>query len=259
METSLKNNSTKKANMPVIDKSSAVPYYEQLAELLRREIIAKQPVSGVVALPSENELAELHCITRVTVRHALDVLEREGWIYREKGRGAFAAARRIEQELSQLVSTTEAMRQRGWKLLTRVIRLSTLPAPAHVARLLELDPEALVHELQRLRIVEDSPLSVQTAFLPAHLCPDLGENDLTSSLYRLLETRYGLRLWTGQETLRARGATREEARLLQVRKGAPVMSAERLTYSSTGTPVEYLESIWRGDRYDFKITLSRPT
>jgi len=96
------------------------------------------------------------------------------------------------------------------------------------------------------------------ACLAAHLCPKLDENDLTSSLYRLLETRYGLRLWAASETLRARGATQDEAKLLEIRKGTPVMFAVRVTYVSTGKAVEYLEAAWRGDRYDFKVTLTRP-
>jgi GntR family transcriptional regulator len=258
METSPKSLTLPKTNMPVIDKNSAIPYYEQLAELLRCEISARQPQKGIYSLPSENELAVRHGITRVTVRHALDVLEREGWIYREKGKGAFAVTRRVEQELTQLVSTTEAMRQRGWSLVTRVISLDKLPAPPHIARALELEPEVMVYALQRLRIVEDLPLSLQTVYLPTHMCPGLEENDLTSSLYRLLETRYGLRLWTGRETLRARGTTQSEAGLLQVHKGTPVMSAERYTYTSNDVAVEYLESVWRGDRYDFKVTLLRP-
>jgi GntR family transcriptional regulator len=99
---------------------------------------------------------------------------------------------------------------------------------------------------------------VQTAYLPAALCPKLEEADLTSSLYGLLESRFGLRLWTGREVLRARGATPHEAQLLDIREGTPVMYAERTTYSVNGTPVEYLEAVWRGDRYDFTVTLSRP-
>jgi GntR family transcriptional regulator len=241
----------------VIDKSSPVPYYQQLAELLRKEIRENRPENGLYQLSSENELARLHGLTRATVRHALDVLERDGWIYREKGRGSFAAAQRVEHELTQLVSTTKAMRQRGWSMVTQVISLNKILAPTQVAKALELACEACVYELRRLRIVEDSPLSIQTAYLPERLCPRLHENDLSSSLYRLLEGRYGLRLWTGRETLRARGASETEAKLLQVTKGAAVMHAERVTYASTGEAVEYLEAVWRGDRYDFKVTLQR--
>ena len=105
--------------MPLINKNKAIPYYQQLADLLRREIAANQQASkGTYALPSENELAEQHGITRVTVRHALDVLEREGRIYRVKGKGAFAITRRVEPELTRLISTTELMEQLGRPLAT---------------------------------------------------------------------------------------------------------------------------------------------
>jgi GntR family transcriptional regulator len=221
--------------------------------------VAQQAQGKVYQLPSENELAERHGLSRATVRHALDELERDGWIYRQKGVGSFAPAHRFEQDLTLLVSTTEDMRQRGWSLVTRVISVSQAPAAAHVAGGLNLPAGASVYELYRLRVVEDVPLSLQIAYLPVALCPRLEENDLTTSLYRLLESRYGLRLWSARETLRARGATESEARLLGLDEGAPVMSAERITYSASGAPVEYLEASWRGDRYDFVVTLTRPS
>ena len=244
--------------MTTIDKRNPLPYYEQLAELLRREIDAKQAAGEVYQLASENELTEQHGISRATVRHALDELEREGWIYRQKGVGSFAPVRRIEQDLTALVSTTDAMRQRGWSLVTRVLSIEQAPPAVHVARALELPAESPVYAVRRLRVVDDLPLSVQTNFLPAALCPKLEEADLTSSLYRLLENRYGLRLWTGREVLRARGATLHEAHLLDIHEGTPVMYAERTTYAVSGIPVEYLEAVWRGDRYDFTVTLTRP-
>jgi GntR family transcriptional regulator len=244
--------------MQVIDKNSVIPYYQQVADLLRREISERESQDEIYQLPSENELAERHGITRATVRHALDVLEQDGWIYREKGKGSFAAVRRVEHELTQLVSTTEDMRRRGWSLTTRVVSLEQVSSSPYVAHTLELPVGAPVYELCRLRIVDDEPLSLQTAYLPVELCSKLEENDLTSSLYRLLETRYGLRLWTGKEVLRARCAIPHEAQLLQIRDNSPVMYMERVTYAANGIAVEYLEAVWRGDRYDFKVTLSRP-
>jgi len=242
----------------VIDKTIPIPYYQQLADLLRREISEQETENQVFQLPSENELAERHGITRATVRHALDVLEQEGWIFREKGKGSFAAVRRVEHELTQLVSTTEDMRRRGWPLATQVVSVEQIGAAAYVAHALELPERTLVYELCRLRIVDGQPLSLQTAYLPVELCPQLEGNDLTDSLYRLLETRYGLRLWTGREVLRARCATPYEALLLQVKEHLPVMYMERTTYAADGIAVEYLEAVWRGDRYDFKVTLTRP-
>jgi GntR family transcriptional regulator len=243
--------------MQLIDKTSSIPFYLQLSEILRREIDERQPRQGVYQLPSENEMATLQSITRATVRRALDELERDGWIYREKGKGSFAAVRRVEHELTQLVSTTEDMRSRGWALTTRLVSQEKVPAPPKVARALELAEGTTVYKLCRLRIVEDEPISIQIPYLPAALCPDLEENDLTRSLYRLLETRYALRLWTGHETLRARCVLPHEAELLEVPHCTPVMYMERVTYAATGRAVEYLEAVWRGDRYDFKVSLSR--
>ncbi len=119
--------------MSTIDRSSHLPYYEQLVELLRHEIVAQQARNEVFQLPSENELAERYGLSRATVRHALDELERDGWIFRQKGVGSFAPARRFEQDLTLLVSTTEDMRQRGWSLVTRVISLAQEPAHVHVS------------------------------------------------------------------------------------------------------------------------------
>ena len=245
--------------MHLINKNSPIPYYRQLADLLRHDISVNQTgKTGVFALPSENELADQHGITRATVRHAMDVLEREGKIYRVKGKGAFAVKHRIEPQLMRLVSITELMEQRGWPLATWFISLIQMPALPHIASVLELEPEENIYELKRLHVVEDIPLSIQTAYLPVRLCPKLEDNDLTDSLYRLLEIRYDLLMWAGQETLRARAATQSEARLLQVKPGTPVMYSERVSYASTGVPVEYLEAVWRGDRYDVKVSLVRP-
>lgn len=240
----------------VIDKSSPVPYYYQLAEILRRDL-AKSSRGEVVQLPSENELAQRYNLSRATVRHALDSLEKEGWIYRQKGRRAFASYRRVQQDLTQLVSTTEDMKRRGWSLETRVVSCQLMPAPAYIAEQLELEQGASIYKLCRLRIVNGEPLSVQTAHLPASLCPQFEQHDHTSSLYRLLESHYGLKLWTAHEVLRARPASPYEADLLQVHECACMLYIERLTFSVEGVPVEYLEAVWRGDRYDCTVNLSR--
>ena len=243
--------------MQLIDKNSSIPYYLQLADILKRDIEGRGSSREPYQLPSENELAARQGITRATVRRALDVLEREGWIYREKGRGSFAATRRVEHELSKLVSTTEDMRKRGWSLTTKLLSVERVAAPPRVARALEIREGDPCYKLLRLRIVEDEPISLQTPYLPAELCPDLEKHDLTASLWRLLETRYGLRLWTGHEILRARCVLPHEEGLLQLDRCTAVMYMERVTYAATGQAVEYLEAVWRGDRYDFTVTLSR--
>ena len=92
-----------------------------------------------------------------------------------------------------------------------MVSLQQVPAASIWRPRLEIALASEVYELCRLRLVDDVPISVQTAYLSAALCPRLEENDLTASLYRLLESRYGLRLWSGRETLRARRATEHDS------------------------------------------------
>jgi GntR family transcriptional regulator len=238
-----------------VDKTSPVPYYLQLADLLRREVKQRDSSS---ALPSENELLKRYHLSRATIRNALGVLAREGLIYRQKGKGSFVANRRVESEVTQLVSTTEDMRRRGWDLTTRVLSIKLVTPASKIAEALELLQGSSVYQLTRLRIVKGKPLSLQTAYLPANLYPDLEKHDLSASLYYLSENVYQQRYWTAREVLRARVATRPEATLLKIRLGAPVMYAERVTFSATGAAIEYLEAVWRGDLYDFAVSLSRP-
>ena len=245
------------AATPAIDKRNPIPYYLQLAEVLKREI-EEHGKEGNAALPSEPELVKQYRVSRATVRSALSALERQGLIYRRKGKGSFVAARRIESDVTALVSTSQDMQRRGWNLTTQVLKLERIAPPVQVARALELARGARVYVLTRVRLVDGLPISVQTAYLPAQLYPDLETHDLSASLYHLSEYSYNLQYFNAREVLRARGATREEAKRLKLRTGASVMYCERVTFTQQGTPMEYLEAVWRGDKYDFTVNLSRP-
>ena len=240
-----------------VNKRSPIPYYLQLADALRAEMEQNRAPGGH-ALPSENELLKKYNVSRATVRSALDVLAREGVIYRQRGKGSFVAVRRIESEVTALVSTSEDMSKRGWALTTQVLKMERVAPPLQVARALELTRSMRVYELTRVRLVDNKPLSLQVAYLPARLYPDLETHDLTESLYHLSENIYHLQYATGREVLRARAATRHEAAILKLRAGAPVMYCERITYSRDGAAMEFLQAVWRGDRYDFTVNLARP-
>ena len=243
--------------MPAINKQSRIPYYFQLAEALRQQIKDAAGNSQTMSLPSENELAEKHRISRATVRHALDLLEREGLIYRAKGKGTFVARARAKYELTSLVPTTEDILRRGWKPGTKVLSIRQLNPLPSIAAALELNEGDEVFQIHRLRTADGEPICLQWSYLPARLCPDLLERDLTASLTHLLEERYGLRLWTAHSILRARLVQPAEAKVLQVPRNSPVIYIEQNTFTPEGHAVEFLKSVWRSDRYDFVVNLSR--
>lgn len=243
--------------MKTINKQSHIPYYYQLADLLREIIQESAAGSATEFLPSENELVQTHQVSRATVRQALAVLEREGLVHKAKGKGTYISKHRVRYPLTQLISTTEDMQRRGWKPGVEVISFKELDTHLPITEALALNPEDKVYELCRLRLGNDEPVGIQWAYLPVKLCPGLVNLDLATSLTKVMEENFGVVNWSAHEFLRARMPTKFEAARLQIPKNLPVIYMERITYSPEGKPVEFLQSVWRGDEYDYEFSLTR--
>jgi len=241
-----------------IRKDDPVPYYFQIVEVLREAIsdIDEPEVNQKIALPSEPELSDLFSVNRGTVRHALQVLEREGLIYREKGKGTFVRRRRVEMDLSYLCSTTEDMRNRGWDPGTQVLNVSLINPREHIRENLKLGMEEKVWEIYRSRTANGEPISLQRVFFPQSLMPDIDIKDVSGSFYEMWLHDYHIQPFDGEQTIRTRLATTEEAKLLNISESAPIFEITRVTFDVNGVPFEYLISVWRGDRYDFYVHLS---
>jgi len=241
-----------------INKDLPVPYYYQIVQVLRESIAdLKEPdVNEKIALPSEPELSDFFSVNRGTIRHALQVLEREGLIYREKGKGTFVRRRRVEMDLSYLCSTTEDMKSRGWEPDTEVISVDKVIPRKHIRASLNLQENDKVWEIFRSRSANGEPISLQRAFFPVVLMPDLDEKNLSSSFYKIWKNSYNILPHEGEQTIRTRPATEEETSLLAIDEYGPIFEITRTTFDINGTPFEYLISIWRGDRYDFFVRLS---
>ncbi len=241
-----------------INKDLPIPYYYQIVQVLRESIddIENKESQAEIQLPSEADLCELFAVNRGTIRHALDLLEREGLIYREKGRGAFVRRRRVELDLSYLCSTTEDLKSRGWEPGTEILGINQVSPRSHIRASLKLDDDEKVWEVYRRRLANGEPISLQRAFLPAALMPDLIKLDLTQSFYGIWTNRYNLQPRDAEQTIRTRIATSEEAELLQISASSPIFEITRVTCDINSRPIEYLLSVWRGDRYDFTVRLT---
>jgi GntR family transcriptional regulator len=238
-----------------IDKDLPLPYYYQIVEALRESIfeIEEPEVNEKIALPSEPELSAFFSVNRGTVRHALQILEREGLIFREKGKGTFVRRRRVEMDLSYLCSTTEDMRNRGWEPGTQVLDITLVQPRDHIRESLKLGEDQQVWEVYRSRTANGEPISLQRVFFPQKLMPDLDQQDVSGSFYDLWQNVYGLEPFDGEQTIRTRIVSAEEAALLQIEPTDPIFEITRITYDTNGAPIEYLISVWRGDRYDFYV------
>ncbi len=233
-----------------LDPSSYVPLHMQLILLLRRAIEsgAYQPDDR---LPSERELAEHYGVSRITASAALQELVRAGLAYRRQGRGTFVARPRLS-EMSLGASFSEDMRRRGRNPSSRLIACEIIRPDERAAERLDLSPGADCIRLARVRLADGEPVAIEEAFIPAGLCPGLEDEDLErGSLYEVFSRRYGLRAAWADGFIEAAAADEQQALLLRLRPGEPVLSIWRVTYNESYVALEWVHSVYRADRFTF--------
>jgi GntR family transcriptional regulator len=230
--------------MPLSKRVVPVPLYHQVKVALLREIEGGRWSPGD-QLPTENELIEQFHVSKITVRQALADLAQMGYIRREQGRGTFVQRPPLEEGPRELTSFTGEMRGHGMSASSHVLQQEAIPAPLDVA--------------DCLQIAEGQPMGLQTSFIPLDLAPGIERIAFeNASLYEILATTYSLHAASARESHRAVLVGREDAALLRVPAGSPALAAERLTRLGDGRPLEYVQSIMRGDRYKIVLDLSRP-
>ncbi len=209
------------------------------------------------AIPSERQLCVDLGVSRLTVRAALDDLVREGLLVRKRGSGTFVSEPKIAQELT-MTSFTEDMRRRGMVPGSRTLELRTSPAGPWLGRILHVSPSEPIVVVKRLRLADHETMAIETLHVLASLVPGLTAEDLEErSFYELLSERYALDVVGGQQTVEATVTNEEESEALGVPLHSPAFLFERTTRSRAGEIVEYVRSLYRGDRYRLVTELSR--
>ncbi len=233
----------------MILRNSVLPFYYQLYEILRKQILAGDWKPGDL-IPTETELLEQYELSRTTVRQSLDMLVNDGLIYRQRGRGTFVSPPAIEQGLAGIISFTEDMRRRNMEAHTEVLSAELIPAPNEIAEALQIAPGEELANLERLRLADSEPMSLETSYLVHKLCPGLLRYDYAErSLRQMLISQYNLRLVYARQKIRAVTATRKQAQVLSVEPGSALLFIERVSYTELKVPVEFLRTYHRGDRY----------
>jgi GntR family transcriptional regulator len=244
-------------NVPILNRAAAVPLYHQPKTAILREIEAGTWKPGD-RLPTEDALIARFRVSKITVRQALRELAQMGYIRREQGRGTFVRHPPLEEGPRELTSFTGEMRRHGLPAASLVLEQDVVTASEDIACPLDIDAGALVFRLKRLRFADGEPMGVQTAFIPMHLVPGIDRLSFAdASLYEVLATRYSLFPAAARETHQAVSVAEDVAALLRVPVGSPALAAERLTSLDDGGPLEFVQSIMRGDRYKIVLDLSR--
>lgn len=239
--------------MPKLAKNSVLPLYHQLAETLRGKIAAGEYAIGD-QLPSERELMSIFDISRNTVRDAIDVLVQDGLVERDHGRGTFVAQPQLKLGLTRLTSFSEDMRERNLQPSSQLLKSEVSYPPEMVAHRLQLLEGDKVLYIERLRLADEIPMAINTSYFSLARCPQLSEENIgEGSIYSLLETRYQIHISHAEQTVRARIANQSQADLLKIAKGDPLLVIEGVAFNTESQPIEYMNQIYRADRYIFSI------
>ena len=242
-----------------IDPNDFSPRYYQLANILK-ERIASGDFGTLQPIPAERQLEGLYSVSRTTVRQAIDLLVRQGYLYREHGRGTFVSPQKLQKGISELTSFSEDMRQRGIVPGQRILQIGYFQPSLKVRSKMEL-PESceLVLLIERLRLGDDIPMGLQTSYyaLPEGQTITRAEMEENGSVYRILQEKFHLIPTEADETLEVTLATPQEATLLQIQTGSPLLLSERTTYSQYRRVIEFVKIVYRGDRYRYFAKLTR--
>jgi GntR family transcriptional regulator len=209
------------------------------------------------AIPSERQLSVDLGVSRLTVRAALDELVREGFLVRRRGSGTFVREPKIAQELT-MTSFSEDMQQRGMRPASRTLSLTTTMAGASLGRALHVSPSEKIVVAKRLRLADGVTMAIETLHVREALVPGLTAADLERhSFYELLAERYEIAIVGGIQTIEPTVTNEEESSALGVPLHSPAFLFERTTRSGEDVIVEFVRSIYRGDRYRLVTELNR--
>ncbi len=201
------------------------------------------------AIPSERQLSVDLGMSRLTVRAALDELVREGYLVRRRGAGTFVSEPKIAQELT-MTSFTDDMRERGLHPGSRTLEAGIVSAGARLGRLLHVSPSEPVFVAKRLRLADGEAMAIEDLHVRSSLVPGLTGRELEEhSFYALLRDRYDITPVGGVQTVEPTVTNEEESELLGIPLHSPAFLFERITRAGDGRVVEYVRSIYRGDRY----------
>lgn len=228
--------------------------YREIAADLRGRIDDGEFSAGRL-LPSESELSGAYNASRVTVRKALEVLRGDGLVDSRQGFGWFVATETVQQPLAQLATIESQLEAEGRRSARQVLDFAFVDAPDHVATALGT-PRVLM--VRRLNLADDEPFARVTVWCPEDLGSGLSRDQVEQTSFYESLADAGVRLTSATQTIGAGAADVDDAELLQVPDGSPVLICRRVTSDAAGAPVLLGEYVFPAHRTEFTVELTDP-
>lgn len=229
-----------------------VPIHYQISTQLKKSINAGEYKTGE-RLPSENELASMLGVHRLTVRQALNSLVNEKFLYRIRGKGTFVGQNTIERPSNKLTGLFSEIADKGLNPTSQVLEKAILPATQNVAKLLQIKEGDQVTKIFRVNYADKQPIAISNHYAPYILCPDLMQEDLEKhAFHQIFNKKYGMRLGWAEDEVRAGRANKSQAQHLLFSQGTVVLKIERVLYLEDGRPLLLTNTVIAGEKYVYR-------
>jgi len=250
-------------------QETGVPLYYQIETILRQRISsgalkAGMPFSNEEALQKEFGVSRIDHLLHlpgihVFTRHALASLEKEGIIARKRGKGTFVSPKIPELEAEKLTGSMENLLRMGMNSSVKLLEVGMIDPPPIVRENLGIAAGQQVLRVRKVRVLDGSPFSYVINYFPEEIGRKLSRAELErkSSLSEILEKSLGIYLEEAVQTIEAAIADAEEAALLSVRFGDPLLRVQRTVFDNKKKPIEYVSVLYRADKYSFTVRLKR--
>lgn len=229
-------------------KKSEIPLYQQLAHSIKKAV-DEQKLKENDKIPAENEFCKIYDLSRTTVRQALDILEKDGYIYKLKGKGSYVSTPKIYQNRSSFSKFYDDIRSLGKIPVSKIISLKVKVANAYVKEKMQLEENDLICQIKWVRYGNNEPLIYETINLNYKLVDGIETKELTEKkLYDILTEEYGIKMTHGKELFYPCKLDLNEAKNLGLKENDLGMKVERIVFQGKDV-VEYTTSTVRGDRF----------
>jgi GntR family transcriptional regulator len=236
------------------NNNNSVPAYLKLYRILKQRI---SEGAYDKRLPIEKKLCEEFNVSRLTVRRSLEELKREGIVYAKKGKGTFVAENKREEQLTSLGSFSEEAIGEGRQASSLVLRNEVISPPPEVVEAFEIPNKGMVLLLERVRFLDDEPLAIEKSYLNPLIdirILNIIQRDMSKkSLYKILRDEFEIGLQRAVEYIEIAQMSKKEAKYLECETGDYGILRHRYTYTASDECVEYVVSIYKGERYKLRV------
>ncbi len=228
--------------------------YMRVYNTLKRQILEGEYAIGSL-LPTESELEKLFSVSRTTVRKAVEILSREGFVQTQQGRGTEVLDYNTSQNLNVVTSTSETLERKGYRVTTKNMYIDRVRAQGRLARELGVDEGSELVRVQRIQLADDVPVAIMKNYLKPGLVPGIeAHSNRFTRLYDFLQDYYGIAIDAAQDRITAKNASFEEAQMLDVPVGTALVYLSRTCYQDgVSVDVDHVSIV--GGRYEFEIMM----